>query len=262
MGQTQETIRERAIQYAEKAFAEHEEQVFAAFDCILACRYVARQSGLLALEEVAEDLKEEEGIPLKDLLICMVQEIIDASDIDSWEEKAYRQIMESGYSGYEWYIAMLYVTGCKNLYLGIAETLYYHICRAMVPYGWQESFDSYWESWTKKEQEREDAHIEEWARYIFQREAAIRAAFHRRFEEMGPEGLQRILEELPDKILAAALAGARESLRNRFLEQMSVEQKSDIMEEWYRNRDEEYDLRDIERAMERMTMAAGLMGAI
>ncbi len=32
------------------------------------------------------------------------------------------------------------------------------------------------------------------------------------------------------------------------------------MEEWYRNRDDEYSLRDIERAMEEMTMAAGLMG--
>lgn len=258
----QEMIRERAVQYAKEAFAEHEAPVFAAFDCILACRQVARQSGLLALDEVVEDLKEEEEIPLKDLLICMVQEIIDASDIDSWEEKACRQFMESGYSGYEWYIAAIYVMGCKNLYLGIPETQYYSVCRAMVPEGFQEGFDSYWEDWTKKEQERQDAYIEERVQYDFQREAAIQAAFHKRFGEMGTEGLRRILKELPDNLLAAALAGAGESLRNRFLEQMSGDQKKDIMEEWYQNRSEAYCLRDIERAMEQMTMAAGLMGEL
>ena len=79
---------------------------------------------------------------------------------------------------------------------------------------------------------------------------------------MEPEGLRSILKELPDAILATALAGAGESLRNRFLEQMSAEQKKEIMEEWYRNRNDEYSLRGIEKAMEQMTMAAGLMGAV
>lgn len=262
MEQMQEIIRERAMQYAEEAFTEHEEEVSEAFHCIMTCRFVARQSGLLALDEIAEDWKEENEIPLKSLLIDMVQEIVDASGVDVWEEKACRRILESGYSGYEWYIANLYVTGCKNLYMGNSHTQYYLLCRAMVPERWLEDFDDYWESWTKEEQERHETHIEDWARYVFPREAAIRAAFHRRFGEMEPEGLQRILEELPDKILAAALAGAGEPLRNRFLEQMSMEQRKDIMEEWYQNRSDEYSLRDIEKAMERMTMAAGLMGTL
>lgn len=262
MEQIQEVIREKAMQYADEAFAEHEEEISAAFDCIFACRHEARQSGLLALEELTEGWKEEEGIPLKGLLIGMVQEIVDGPDIDLWEEKACRQIIESGYSGYEWYIANLYVTGCKNIYMGVGNTQYYLFCRAMVPERWQEDFDDYWGSWMKEAQEAYEAHIEDWAQYVFQREAAIRVAFHRRFGEMEPEGLKRILKELPDKILAAALAGAEESLRNLFLEQMSVEQKKDIMDEWYRNRNEKYCLRDIEKAMEQMTMAAGLMGGV
>ncbi|MDE7320001.1 MAG: hypothetical protein K2N46_09735 [Lachnospiraceae bacterium] len=260
MEQIQEIIRERAMQYAEEAFAEYKEETCAAFGCILACRNEARQHGLLALEELAESWKEKEGIPLKGLLTGMVLELIDSPDIDCWEEKACRRILEGGYSGYEWYIASLYAAGCKKMYTGVSETQYYLFCRSMVPERWQEVFDDDWESRTKEEQERNDARTEDWARYVFQREAAIRAAFHRRFEEMEPEGLRRILKELPDKILAAALAGAGESLRNRFLEQMSAEQKKDIVAEWYRNRDDEYSLRDIEKAMEQMTMAAGLMG--
>ncbi len=262
MEQIQEIIRERAMQYAEEAFAEQKEETCAAFSCILACRKEARQSGLLALEEFAEGWKEKEGIPLKRLLTGMVLELVDSPDIDCWEEKACRQIMESGYSGYEWYIANLYVAGCKKMYMGVSETQYYLFCRALVPERWQEVFDDYWESWIKEEQERNDAHIEDWARHVFQEEAAIHTAFHRRFEEMEPEGLRRILKELPDKTLAAALAGAGDPLRNRFLEQMSAEQKKDIMEEWYQNRDDAYSLRNIERAMEEMTMAAGLMGTI
>lgn len=71
MEQIQEVIRERAMQYADEAFAEHEEEICAAFDCILACRQEARHHGLLALEELAEGWKEE-GIPLKGLLTGMV----------------------------------------------------------------------------------------------------------------------------------------------------------------------------------------------
>lgn len=125
MEQMQEIIRERAMQYAEEAFAEHEEEVSEAFHYIMTCRFVARQSGLLALDEIAEDWKEENEIPLKSLLIGMVQEIVDAPGVDVWEGKACRWILESGYSGYEWYIANLYVTGCKNLYMGNRHTQYY-----------------------------------------------------------------------------------------------------------------------------------------
>lgn len=260
MEQIQEVIRERAMQYADEAFAEHEEEINEAFNCILACRQEARQNGLLALEELVEGWKEEEEIPLKGLLTGMLQGIVDAMDIDFWEEKACRQIMESGYSGYEWYIANLYVTGCKNIHRGVGNTQSYLLYRAMVPERWQEDFDDYWESWMKEAQEAYEAHIEDWAQWVFRREAAVRAAFHRRFGEMEPEGLRRVLKELPDEILAAGLAGAGESLRNRFLEQMSAEQRKEIMEEWYQNRSEKYCLRDLEKAMERMTMAAGLMG--
>lgn len=262
MEKLQEIIRERAMQYAEEAFAEHGEEITTAFDYIIACRYEAAYNGLLALEEKIEDWKKEEDIPLKGLLIDLVQGIVDATDMDFWEEKAYRQIMEAGYSGYEWYIAALYVEGCKSVYMGVVETQYYHVCRAMVPERWQEDFDDYWESWTKETRKSNEALIEARARFAFQREAAVRAAFHRRFGEMAPEGIQNILKELPDNVLAAALAGAGEPLRNRFLEQMAVEQKKDILEEWYQNRDEAYSLRDIETTMEQMTMAAGLMGAL
>ena len=262
MEQIQEIVKERAIQYADEAFAEHGEEVSEAFHYIMTCRFAARQSGLLALEEIAEGWKEEEGIPLKNLLLSMMREIVDASDIDVWEEKACRRILEGGYSGYEWYIANLYMTGCKNIYMGVNHTQYYLLCRAAVPGRWREDFDGYWESWTKEDQEKHDAHVEEWAQYVFLREAAIHAAFHRRFGKMEPEGLQRILKELPDKILAAALAGAGEPLRNRFLGQMSVELKKAVMEEWYQNRSDVYSLRDIEKAMEQMTMAAGLMGGL
>ncbi len=262
MEQIQKMIREKAMQYAEEAFAEHEEQVFTAFDCIIACGYEARQSGLLALEEKAEGWKKEEGnkIPLKELLICMVQELVDASDMDSWDEKAYRQITEMGCSGYEWYIAEIYVTGCKQVYRGMTAAQYYQACRVMVPYGQQERFDSFWERRSKEAQVWGEVHIEDWAEYTFRKEAAVRAAFHKRFRKMKPEGLRWILKEIPDKILAAALAGAEDSLRIRFLKYMPPDQRAYILAEWYENRNEEYGLRDIEKAMERMTMAAGLMG--
>ena len=122
MEQALEILKRKALPYAKEAFEGHREQIFAAMQFMCLCSSVARQSGLLALDTVAEmwdeeDLREDEedialavsmakgDMPLKDLLLSIIHRIADAQDWDDVEEEVLAQAEKNKCSGYEWYVA-------------------------------------------------------------------------------------------------------------------------------------------------------------
>ena len=54
MERSLDILREKAFAYAEEAFEEHREQIFGAMYAMDLCSDMARQSGLLALDILAE----------------------------------------------------------------------------------------------------------------------------------------------------------------------------------------------------------------
>ena len=75
------------------------------------------------------------------------------------------------------------------------------------------------------------------------------------------EGALQEVHAMLHRLETLAIESANGTFNDVARENVDLEKK-EIMEEWYQNREDEYSLRDIERAMEQMTMAAGLMGAV
>lgn len=278
MEQSLETLKRKALAYAKEAFEGYREQIFAALQFMCLCSLVARQSGLLALEEVVQpedrdSLREDEGaiglaismaekdMPLKKLLFHIIRRIVDAADWDEVEKEILTQAEENGCSGYEWYVAMIYLSGGKNIVAGVEPERWFLMLRVMVPEQWLEDYDRYCRTWTKKMQAEERLRYEEWAKESFEEEASVKTAFNRVFGEMGPETLKYVIRELDYKTLAAGTAFAEEAVRKRFLENMSERQRERVMEEWSRERMDTYHLEDILDAMDRMLILAGLVQA-
>ena len=68
------------------------------------------------------------------------------------------------------------------------------------------------------------------------------------------------MKEVDHKTLAAAVAFAKEPVRNRFLENMPAWQRKLVAGEWYHTRRYGYHWKDNLWAMDRMLMVAGLTG--
>ena len=75
------------------------------------------------------------------------------------------------------------------------------------------------------------------------------------------EGALQEVHAMLHRLETLAIESANGTFNDVARENVDLEKK-EIMEEWYRNRNDEYSLRGIEKAMEQMTMAAGLMGAV
>ncbi|MEY8336973.1 FliG C-terminal domain-containing protein [Lachnospiraceae bacterium 62-35] len=285
MKQPLEILKEKALKYAGEAFEGHREQIFESLKVIGQCGALARQSGLLALDEAAELWEEESGladgdsiepgkydedtlelslserdVPLKELLIYEIRSLADAMDWDKVEEDTLAWAGKNGYSEYEWYIVYIYLTGAGSILKGVQARYYYLTFRVMVPGPWQEDYDRYCHTLVEKQQEKELADTQERVNNEFETETAIKTAFHRIFGDMDPEEMRYIIHELDYKTLAAGTAFAAEAVRNRFLENMEKRQRDLVIEEWFYRRNNSYHLSDILEAMDRMMILAGLTG--
>ena len=277
MEQALEILKRKALPYAKEAFERHREQIFAALQFMCLCSFVARESGLLALDDVAE-MREEESqgedggnialvvsmakgdMLLKELLLHILRRIVDASDWDEVEEDILAQAKKSGCSGYEWYVVMIYLSGGKSILAGVEPERFFLMFRVMVPEKWLEDYDRYCRIWTEKTQAEKRTWKEERAKESFEKETSVKGAFNKVFGEMGTEKLRYVMRELDYKTLAAGTAFCEEAVRKRFLETMSERQRELIAEEWGYKRDDGYHLEDILEVMDRMLILAGLTG--
>lgn len=277
MGKALETLKRKGPAYAKEAFEGHREQIFGALQFMCLCSFAARESGLLALDEVAE-MREEESqgefggnialaismakgdMPLKELLLHIIRGIVDASDWDEVEEEILAQAKEKGCSGYEWYVVMIYLSGGKSILAGIEPERMLFMFRVLVPEQWLEDYDRYCHEWIKKEEEKERTEREERAEKSFEKERSVKTAFNRIFKSVGPERLRYVMRELDYKTLAAGTAFCGEAVRKRFLENMDERQRELVKEEWSCKREYAYHLEDILEAMDRMLILAGLTG--
>lgn len=255
-----ERLKTEAPKHAGEAFEEHGEQIFEALGVMYQCRNLARESGLLALEEVVDSWEEGKGlaedVPLRKLLIYLTQKIVDADDLDDVEEEVLNQAVESGCPGSEWYVMDLYLTGIKNIHGGTGSEDFYHILAAMVPERWLEDYHGHFQTIIEKWKGEEQASSEEGLKKRLRRESDVRTAFNRIFGEMAPERSRYIFKQLDDKILAKGICSAAEPVRNRLLEYMESGQRESVLREMGGY---QYGcLEDILDAMDRMLIVAGL----
>lgn len=260
MAQAQGRLRERAMLYAQEAFAEHKEEIFLAMRIV--CQLYGWQ-GLWTPEERVASSEEENGktVPSKEALLDVMRMAEAEKDPESWEEELYGLAVRKGCSGYEWYITYVYLAGMRGLYAGVFSEYARLVCRMMVPEQWLEDYDSYWREWDEKEQEKRAADDEKLLNEYVREAALMKEDFHSCFGKMERKVLKRILQETDYKTLAAAVFGAEESLKNRFLENMSGCQRELVRGAWRRYYIfDEFRLESMVEAMARMRIMEGLFG--
>lgn len=285
MERSLDILREKAFAYAEEAFEEHREQIFGAMYAMDLCSDMARQSGLLALDILAELWAEEKGlaiqnpisqgqydeetlacslkgrdVPLMELLVFAILKTVDASDPDILEEQILAQAKKDGCSGDEWFVAYIYLTGALDIYAARSPRSIYLRHRIMIPEKYLEDYDRYVEGQISPWDERERAFRQERVDNGFAREISVKTAFGKRFGRMRSERLRSLLKEVDVRTLAEGTAFAEESIRNRFLAHMEERQRETVKEAWSHNRVYGYYLGDSLDAMDRMLILAGLAG--
>lgn len=259
MDDTKASLWAKALGYANETFEEHKEQAFLAMDMV---KRINSHWGFEEPEKLIDLWEKEKGkpVPQKEILLFGLGMIADGKFWEFWEEEMYKQAMSNGYAGYEWYITLIYLAGMESF-----DTMWFSpcdkfICRTIVPEQWQGDYDRYWRAEEEEDRTKERAESERITEGKFQEAALLKSVFHRRFKEMEPEGLKRILREMNYKILACGIYPADEPLRNRFLRHMAPWQRELIIKEWCR-RFEDYRTKEVLEAMCRMVTAAGLMGS-
>lgn len=260
MEQIRGLLREKAMLYVQEAFTEHKEEIFLAMDIV--CQSGGGQ-GLITPEEQIASWEEEEGktVPLKEALLAVMQMAEAEKDPESWEEELYGLAVRNGYSGYEWYLAYVYLAGMRSAEAGALSEWERLICRMMVPEQWQEDYDSYRREWNEKEQKKRAAEDEQVLNGHFREAALIKEDFHSCFGKMEPKVFKRIVQKTDYKTLSAAVFGAKEPLKSRFLENMSGHQRELAQKEWSRYYAfDAFRLNGMLEAMARMRLMAGLAG--
>lgn len=202
----------------------------------------------------------DKDMPLKELLLCMVQKLADFCDWNETEKEILEGAKANGCLGHEWYFVYLYLTAGDNIRRGVSPEQFLLMVRVMVPEQWLEDYDRYCKEWTQMRQEEQQE--EKWGRINeeFEEETSIMTAFNRIFGEMGTEKMRFIMEGVDHKTLAAGIAFAKELVRKRFLENMPEWQRNLVTNELYSMRYYGYHWRDNLEAMDRMLMVAGLTG--
>lgn len=141
---------------------------------------------------------------------------------------------KSGYSGYEWFVAYLYLKGSMDIFAAEYPERFLSSTRMMVPERWLEDYDRFWQPFAQKRQEEE---LEELARRkenvetLFQKVALVRTAFHRIYGQMEPEKIRRVAKEL-------------------------------VIEEWSGKLEFHYTIWDTILAMDKMVLMSGLTGRV
>ncbi len=268
-------LKKEALKYAREVFAGHRERTFTVLQFLCQCCYIVSQSGLLILDAITgqwdkDTLWEDDvtlaismadgDMPLKELLLRIMEKIAGCYDWDETEEEILEKAKTNGCSGHEWYFVYLYLMAGENIRRGVLPEQFLLMVRVMVPEQWLEDYDRYCQEWTQMREEKGQEEKWEQINEEFEEEISIHTAFNRIFGEMGMEKMRFIMKEVDHKTLASGIAFAKEPVRRRFLEHMPAWQRKLVAEEWAYKRSYGYHWKDNLKAMDRMLIVAGLAG--
>ena len=257
MWKSEEELRREALKYAREALAGHRMQVYQAVETICQYSKIARQSGLLALEEYCENA-EEADMPMAAFWKCAVLTMTDSSHLEQLKQK----ISLEQYSGWQLYFGYLYFLGVCMIMEGYPKSdnipdRY----RTLIPEEAQEDYDRHFrllrEMRQKEKQEEDEANMEA----LFSDFADTKASFHTLFCQMEEEGIRCMMEEIDYRTLEKALSCADRKLRDRFRKNMPKRMRQETSYRWWTKEEYwkyyGYDMREREEAMKKMICMAG-----
>ena len=250
-------LRRDALKYAREALFGYRIQVYQVLETICQCSKIARNSGLLALEEYCENA-EEEDTPLASLWKDAVAAMVDGSGL----EQLRQGIRLEQYSGYQLYLAYLYFLGaCMIKNYPSKPDILLDRFRTLIPEEAQEDYDEDFrllrEMWQKEKQEMDETHMEE----NFSEFSKTKDCFHKLFYHMEEEGICCMMEEIDYLTLEKALSCADKKLRDRFRKNLPEKMRQEISYRWWTK--EDYwnyygcDTEERRKAMKRMICMAG-----
>ena len=250
-------LRRDALKYAREALFGYRIQVYQVLETICQCSKIARNSGLLALEEYCENA-EEEDTPLASLWKDAVAAMVDGSGL----EQLRQGIRLEQYSGYQLYLAYLYFLGaCMIKNYASKPDILLDRFRTLIPEEAQEDYDEDFrllrEMWQKEKQEMDETHMEE----NFSEFSKTKDCFHKLFYHMEEEGICCMMEEIDYLTLEKALSCADKKLRDRFRKNLPEKMRQEISYRWWTK--EDYwnyygcDTEERRKAMKRMICMAG-----
>lgn len=250
-------LRRDALKYAREALFGYRIQVYQVLETICQCSKIARNSGLLALEEYCENA-EEEDTPLASLWKDAVAAMVDGSGL----EQLRQGIRLEQYSGYQLYLAYLYFLGaCMIKNYASKPDILLDRFRTLIPEEAQEDYDEDFrllrEMWQKEKQEMDETHMEE----NFSEFSKTKDCFHKLFYHMEEEGICCMMEEIDYLTLEKALSCADKKLRDRFRKNLPEKMRQEISYRWWTK--EDYwnyygcDTEECRNAMKRMICMAG-----
>lgn len=250
-------LRRDALKYAREALFGYRIQVYQVLETICQCSKIARNSGLLALEEYCENA-EEEDTPLASLWKDAVAAMVDGSGL----EQLRQGIRLEQYSGYQLYLAYLYFLGaCMIKKYASKPDILLDRFRTLIPEEAQEDYDEDFrllrEMWQKEKQEMDETHMEE----NFSKFSKTKDCFHKLFYHMEEEGICCMMEEIDYLTLEKALSCADKKLRDRFRKNLPEKMRQEISYRLWTK--EDYwnyygcDTEERREAMKRMICMAG-----
>ena len=250
-------LRRDALKYAREALFGYRIQVYQVLETICQCSKIARNSGLLALEEYCENA-EEEDTPLASLWKDAVAAMVDGSGL----EQLRQGIRLEQYSGYQLYLAYLYFLGaCMIKNYPSKPDILLDRFRTLVPEEAQEDYDEDFrllrEMWQKEKQKMDETHMEE----NFSKFSRTKDYFHKLFYHMEEEGICCMMEEIDYLTLEKALSCADKKLRDRFRKNLPEKMRQEISYRLWAK--EDYwnyygcDTEERREAMKRMICMAG-----
>ena len=250
-------LRRDALKYAREALFGYRIQVYQVLETICQCSKIARNSGLLALEEYCENA-EEEDTPLASLWKDAVAAMVDGSGL----EQLRQGIRLEQYSGYQLYLAYLYFLGaCMIKNYPSKPDILLDRFRTLIPEEAQEDYDEDFrllrEMWQKEKQKMDETHMEE----NFSKFSRTKDYFHKLFYHMEEEGICCMMEEIDYLTLEKALSCADKKLRDRFRKNLPEKMRQEISYRWWTK--EDYwnyygcDTEERRKAMKRMICMAG-----
>ncbi len=250
-------LRRDALKYAREALFGYRIQVYQVLETICQCSKIARNSGLLALEEYCENA-EEEDTPLASLWKDAVAAMVDGSGL----EQLRQGIRLEQYSGYQLYLAYLYFLGaCMIKNYPSKPDILLDRFRTLIPEEAQEDYDEDFrllrEMWQKEKQKMDETHMEE----NFSKFSRTKDYFHKLFYHMEEEGICCMMEEIDYLTLEKALSCADKKLRDRFRKNLPEKMRQEISYRLWAK--EDYwnyygcDTEERRKAMKRMICMAG-----
>lgn len=107
------------------------EMIIDAFYKIIECANVAREEGLLALEEMAESLDKTERT--QELFASQLAMIVDGTEHALVIDMGINELISSGLKSYEGLIALMYLRGCIMIQAGDTPRVIEMMIRSLLP---------------------------------------------------------------------------------------------------------------------------------